>query len=81
MPFRNVGVASEHWGIGIPFPFAGLAQQPGMGVLVTQTLDATVYGRFGIDIYKRRVTYQAIFSARLTGFGHDGTTVVLLRAD
>ena len=81
LPIRNVSVTSQNWGIGIPIPFAGLAQQPGSDVLVTQTNDALKYGRFGIDIYGRRVVYQAMFDGRVTGFGHDGTSIILLRAD
>jgi len=81
LPIRNTGVTSQNWGIGIPTPFAGLSQQPGLGVLITQSLDATNYGRFGIDVYGDRVVYQALFSVRATGFGRDGTTVVLMRFD
>lgn len=81
LPLRNPGVTSQNWGISVPFPFAGLAQQPGKGILVTQTGDATIYGRFAIDVYGERITYNALFSYRLPGFNHDGVSIVLLRFD
>lgn len=81
LTLRAPGVTSHNWGIGVPIPFAGLAQQPGSGVLVTQLNDASVIGRFVIYVYGERIIYQNVFSARLTGFGHDGTSQVLLRAD
>jgi hypothetical protein len=69
-------VASEDWGVAIPFPFAGIVVQPGINVLVTRSTDQSIEGRFAGYVYGVRHTYQTLLNLGVRG---TSLTRVLMR--
>jgi hypothetical protein len=60
-------VASEDWGVAIPFPFAGIVVQPGINCLVSRDTDQSQEGRFVGFVYDKPHVYQTLMGVRARG--------------
>lgn len=78
---RTPGAQSQNVGGSIPFPIAGITQQPVKGVLVIRAGDWTIGHRQQALVYGALITYQALFGQRITFEGQDSSALVLMRFD
>ena len=52
-------------GVGIPFCFKGVAQQPGMNLCIVSSLDVGAEGNFQIRMYGQTITFQHLNSVSI----------------
>jgi hypothetical protein len=78
---RSPSARSEQVGVGIPFHFDGLAQQPGTAWLVVTAADIGSMGRYNISVYNSMREYQHLGVFGIRGWGGTGGAQLLMRAD
>lgn len=76
---RSPGAQSQNVGGSIPFPIAGLTQQPVKGILAVRAGDWTVGARIKVQVYGSLIEYQSLFTQRITFEGQDSSALVLMR--
>lgn len=78
---RSPSARSEQVGVGIPFHFDGLAQQPGTAWLAVTAGDIGVMGRYDVAVYSSTRPYQHLGVFGIRGWGGTGGAQLLMRAD
>ena len=76
---RSPSAQSQNVGGAIPFPMAGLLQQPVKGLVFVRAGDWVSGARIKVLVYGVLIEYQSLFSQRITFESQDSSALVLMR--